>query len=180
MDHIAILTQTQDGYDLPIVSTRTANKPIKVGEIEYSPTIFYGPHRWTKEQLKAIGYSRCQIFDSYDSSLKKQTGWDDAWNEEGLVRIAVLEDIPGAAEAKAEKEAAYTATQYIRQRKEAYRNTILSAKNYEDFGDYTDGVGFLLDAMIAEMVARGTPVTPEFTALVQAIAAVKQAIPKPE
>lgn len=73
----------------------------------------------------------------------------------------------------------FEATAYVRNRKAGYMAAVLGAKSYEDFGDAVDGVGFVLDAVIAEMAARGDSETQEFADLLTAIAAVKAAYPKP-
>lgn len=68
---------------------------------------------------------------------------------------------------------------YIDVRKKAYRDGVLALKNYK--GDYIDSMGFVLDALIGEVVAirAGAARPAEFTALLQMIAAVKAANPKP-
>lgn len=70
------------------------------------------------------------------------------------------------------------AREWIAARKAGYRDAVLTLKHHPN-GDYTDGIGFVIDAIITELVARGNPATPEFGAILQAIAAVKQANPKP-
>ena len=66
---------------------------------------------------------------------------------------------------------------WIRARKNGYRDAVLTLKGHPN-GDYTDGIGFVLDAILSEMVARGAPVTKEFGDLINVIATVKQANPK--
>ena len=49
----------------------------------------------------------------------------------------------------------------------------------KDPGDIIKTLGDVLDVMIAELVARGAAVTPEFAAMLQKIAAIKSRHPKP-
>jgi hypothetical protein len=67
---------------------------------------------------------------------------------------------------------------WITSRKTGYRDAVLSLKGHPN-GDFVDGIGFVIDAILTEIVARGSVQTAEFGSLLQAIAAVKQANPKP-
>lgn len=69
-------------------------------------------------------------------------------------------------------------SQWVRDRADAYEASIHEMKGYPQ-GNKITGLGFVVDAVIAELVARGGPATPEFAELLKRIAAVKQAHPKP-
>lgn len=74
------------------------------------------------------------------------------------------------------------ATQWVRDRSAGYEQTVLEMKGFpEALGDKITGLGFVMDAVIAELYAirQGAAMTAEFGELLTRIAAVKQAIPKP-
>ena len=64
----------------------------------------------------------------------------------------------------------------------SYRNLRRAAYTSQlgkDVGDTINTLGDVLDILIAEIYARGAPATPEFTAMLGKVAAIKAAYPKP-
>lgn len=107
------------------------------------------------------------------------TTWYVHRRADGSVASAHQEARPGYAEEALDQSSADLApllrpvTTYRDKRKTAYIAE-LGAKP-----DFVETVGDVLDDLIREMAARGTPVTPEFKALVDKIADIKLRFPKP-
>lgn len=67
---------------------------------------------------------------------------------------------------------------HIPARRAAWLRAMRQAKGYR--GDWVDGLGFVLDAVIAELAARGPAATQEFQALLDMRDAIKLEYPRPE
>jgi hypothetical protein len=81
---------------------------------------------------------------------------------------------------KSASDLAFEATQWVRDRADDYEREVFDMKGLPPgVGNKVTGLGFTVDAIIAELAARGEPATAEFAELLTRIAAVKQAVPKP-
>jgi len=81
---------------------------------------------------------------------------------------------------RSQLDLAVDATAWARTRANGYVAAIAGVKGFPpELADKVTVIGFVLDAIITEMAARGASETQEFADIIAAIAAVKLSIPKP-